>query len=279
MGVTASVGICAHNEEETIGELLDQILAENIPLEEIIVVVAGNDDTDSIVEKKSKEHPKITLVREGKRRGQSAAQNEIFERVDEGGLFLIDGDGLIKPGSLETMWDEYDGNTIIYGREIPDTPDNLTGRLIDRFWVLHHELSLRQPKYTTQLALQPAELIDSIPKEIVIDDEYIGLKAKAEGYEIKYLPEAEKRHNIKGDMLSFLRHRRKNWAGMFQIQKRGEGNLQSTGLKARFYLESLLKNSWREKFYLLTLGVLEFGAFLGGFKDALLNRWPYKWKR
>ena len=275
----ASVGICAHNEEETIGELLEQIASEDIPLEQIIVVVAGDDDTERIVREKKEVQPEIELVREEGRRGQSAAQNEIFERVTEDALYLIDGDGLIKPRSMEDMWEEYDGRSIIYGREIPETPDSLTGRLIDRFWELHHGMSLKQPKYTTQLALQPANLIDRLPPEIVIDDEHIGLKALEEGYEIKYVPEAEKHHNIKGDVRSFLRHRRKNWAGMFQIQSRGSDNLQSTGTKARFYLRNLIFNSWRERIYLVTLGLLELAAFLGGLKDAMLRNWPYKWKR
>lgn len=276
---TASVGICAHNEEETIGELLEQITDEDTPLEQIIVVVAGDDDTERIVKEKKESYPEIELVREKGRRGQSAAQNEIFDRATGDALYLIDGDGWIKPGSMEKMWEEYDGRSIIYGREIPETPDNLTGRLIDRFWELHHGMSLEEPKYTTQLALQPTDLIDRIPPEIVIDDEYIGLKAIDEGYEIKYIPEAEKHHNIKGDMRSFLRHRRKNWAGMFQIQARGSDNLQSTSTKARFYLKNLAFNSWGERIYLVTLGVLEMTAFLGGLKDAALRNWPYKWER
>lgn len=277
--VTVSVGICSHNEEETIGELLDQILAEEVPLKQVIVVVAGDDRTDEIVKKKMNENPEIELVREKERRGQSAAQNEIFERATEDALFLIDGDGWIKEGSLERLWAEYDGDSILYGREIPETPDNFTGRLIDRFWELHHRMSLKESKYTTQLALQPTKLIDHIPKEIVIDDEFIGLKAVKEGYRIKYVPGAEKHHNIKGDMRSFLRHRRKNWAGMFQIQSRGNENLQNTSTKAKFYLENLVHNSWRERLYLVTLGALEFGAFIGGFSDALRKRWPYRWKR
>lgn len=279
MVLKASAGVCAHNEEETIGQLVDQILSAEVPIEQLIVVVAGDDRTEEIVREKMSSNPEIEIVVEDERRGQSAAQNEIFERATEEALFLIDGDGWIKEGSLEALWSEYDEESILYGREIPETPDNFTGRLIDRFWELHHGMSLREPKYTTQLALQPTKLIDHIPKEIVIDDEFIGLKAIREGYTINYVPRAEKHHNIKGDMRSFLRHRRKNWAGMFQIQSRGDKNLQTTSTKAKFYLENLVHNGWKERLYLMTLGALEFGAFLCGLSDALRKRWPYKWKR
>lgn len=275
----ASVGICAHNEEETIGTLLDQIMEEDVPVEQVIVVVAGEDRTEEIVRSRSQNDSRIEMVREEERRGQSAAQNEILERVRNEALFLIDGDGLIKKGSLEALWREYDGESILYGREVPETPDNFTGKIIDTFWELHHSLSMRNPKYTTQLALQPSHLIDRIPVEIVIDDEYIGLEAAGKGYDIKYVPEAEKHHNIKGDIKSFARHRRKNWAGMFQIQEYGYSNLQSTRTKAKFFLRNFLASSTRRKFYLVILAIVELYAVAGALKDALTRDWPFLWKR
>ncbi|MFB6294164.1 MAG: glycosyltransferase family 2 protein, partial [Candidatus Nanohaloarchaea archaeon] len=90
-----SVGICAHNEEETIGLLLDAISAEQIDVDQVIVVAAGDDGTADIVADRADDHPEIKLVREDERRGQSAAQNEILDRVEEPLLFLIDGDGLL----------------------------------------------------------------------------------------------------------------------------------------------------------------------------------------
>lgn len=276
---SASVGICAHNEEETIGELLEQITAEEVPIEQIIVVVAGDDKTDEIVKEKGNKDSRIVMVREGERKGQSAAQNEILRRADHEALFLIDGDGLIKKGSLEALWREYDGKSILYGREIPDTPENFTGKVIDSFWELHHSLSLKMPKYTTQLALQPTSLIDNIPVEVVIDDEYIGLNAIDEGYEIKYVPEAEKHHNIKGNIRSFARHRRKNWAGMFQIQKFGYPNLQPTSSKAVFFAKSFIEASFRKKVYLSVLAIVEISAVIGALKDAYSKDWPFCWER
>lgn len=275
----ASVGICAHNEEETIGKLIDQIMEEQVPVRQVVVVVAGDDDTEEIVRTKMDFHEEVEIVLEGERRGQSAAQNEIFKRASEDMLFMIDGDGLIKSGSLEALWEENDGNSILYGREIPETPDNLSGSIIDHFWIMHHELSLRQPKYTTQIALQPTDLINHIPKDIVIDDEYIGQRAVKNGLKIKYVPEAMKFHNIKGDLKSFRRHRRKNWAGMFQIQRDEDETLQSTGLKAKFYLKNLFTGGPTKLVYSLLLGIIEISSFIGGLKDAIKDDWPYKWKR
>ncbi|MFB6147867.1 MAG: glycosyltransferase family 2 protein, partial [Candidatus Nanohaloarchaea archaeon] len=68
-----TVGICAHNEEETIGKLLEQVMEEDIPLSRIIVVVAGEDRTAGIVRRKQRKYPGIELIREENREGQTVA--------------------------------------------------------------------------------------------------------------------------------------------------------------------------------------------------------------
>ncbi|MFB6295116.1 MAG: glycosyltransferase family 2 protein, partial [Candidatus Nanohaloarchaea archaeon] len=73
-----AVGICAHNEEETIGPLLDRIFAEDVDVTQVIVVAAGDDRTVDIVEEKQEEYGDIVLVEEEGRGGQSAAQNKIL---------------------------------------------------------------------------------------------------------------------------------------------------------------------------------------------------------
>ncbi len=276
---TVSAGICVHNEEATIGELIEQIQRENAKIDEILVVASGYDRTKDIVREKSDKYGNITLIEESERRGQSAAQNTILQEAEGDLLLLIDGDGLIKPGSIETLLDAYDGTSILYGREIPSTPDTFAGSVIQAFWQLHHELSLQQPKYTTQLALLPADAIDRLPEQIVIDDEYMAWKAQQQGYSIRYIPEAAKYHNIKGDIKSFIRHHRRNWAGMFQMQELRGTTLQPTSLKARFYLAQLIRKPLKDKFPLLIVGVLESLAFLGGLYDSITGKWPYIWER
>ncbi|MFB6295115.1 MAG: hypothetical protein ABEI97_05115 [Candidatus Nanohaloarchaea archaeon] len=120
--------------------------------------------------------------------------------------------------------------------------DSFGNRVMAAFWEVHDALGRETPTFTTQLALVPADLVDRIPPEIVIDDEYLGQKARDDGREIIYVPDAVKLHNIKGDVKSFLRHRRKNWAGMIQIQRQGYENLQPTGLKLAFYLRYLFNS-------------------------------------
>lgn len=274
-----SVGICAHNEEETIGELLEQLGNEEVEIEEIIVVVAGYDNTDEIVREKATKYSHIQLIKEEERNGQSAAQNLLLSENSSDILFLIDGDGTIEEGSLNKMLQEFNGKNIILGREIPDTPDNMTGKIISSFWEIHHSMCKINPKFTTQLALIPGDLIESIPPEIVIDDEYIAIKALEKGYSISYVPSAKKYHNIKGDLKSFTRHRIKNWTGMFQMQNIGYENIQPTDQKAKFFLKYFRQSSWRNKPVLIAVGAIELLSVTMAVFNSIRGHWPYKWKR
>ncbi|MFB6203699.1 MAG: glycosyltransferase family 2 protein [Candidatus Nanohaloarchaea archaeon] len=274
-----TVGICAHNEEETIGELIEAVFSEELDLKEVILVVAGDDATEKIAREKREDHGDIRIIREEEREGQSAAQTKILEKTETDLLFMIDGDGVFTPGSMEKMVEEYDGGSILYGREYPLLGERFTHRVIQVFWEMHHELNRRTPSFTTQIALIPSDLVDRIPQEIVIDDEYLAQKAREQGMKVKYFPGAIKVHNIKGDVKSFFRHRRKNWAGMIQIQRMGYENMQPTRSKLRFYLEYFLRSSPRKMIYLAVLGWVELLALVLAYWDSFRGRWPYIWKR
>ncbi|MFB6294163.1 MAG: glycosyltransferase family 2 protein, partial [Candidatus Nanohaloarchaea archaeon] len=235
--------------------------------------------TVDIVQQKQEEYGGIELVEEGGREGQSAAQNKILDRVENDAVFLIDGDGVFTPGSMEAMMDAYDGDSLVYGREYPVLGDTFGQRVMAEFWKVHDALGRLTPAFTTQIALIPTDLVDRIPPEIVIDDEYLGQRAREEGRDIIYVPEAVKLHNIKGDVKSFLRHRRKNWAGMIQIQRQGYDNLQPTGLKLKFFLRYLFNSAPRSMLRLLVVGWIEFVALTLAYYDSVRGRWPYIWDR
>jgi glycosyltransferase involved in cell wall biosynthesis len=69
-----SVGICAYNEEENIGALLENLLTQqSLPHNsEIIVVCSGcTDETPSIVEKFARKDKRVKLILEEERRGKA----------------------------------------------------------------------------------------------------------------------------------------------------------------------------------------------------------------
>lgn len=272
-----SAGICAMNEEETIGDLIDQITEEDLDLQELIVVAGGTDSTVDIVEEKAGEYEEVQLVEEEERQGQAMAQNEILSRATGDAIFLIDGDGTIEKGSMEKMTEEYDGNCIIHGREIPVTDESFRGKMIDTLWEIHHEACLKEPKFSTQLGLIPSDLIEEFP-EVVLDDTYLQLEAEKKGYETIYMPEAVKYHNTSQDLRYYLAQREKNRSGVYQLRKMGYNPGSRLGLNLKTYFSEIRKHFPRVSPFIAIIS-LELVAAAYAQSRRLTDSFPSKWSR
>lgn len=276
--VEISVGICAHNEEDTIGELLEQVAEEDIPVKQVIVVAAGDDRTAEIAARKSLENPEMEVVREEEREGQTAAQNRILERVQDEAVLFLDGDGLIDPGSLERLYDRFDGENVVAGREIPVTGDSLIGRMIDRWSEVHHRICLDHPRFSTHLGIVPGNLIDSFP-DVVLDDVYIEHMAEREKRDIEYVEDAVKRHHMPDTWRFFFRQQEKNWAGRFQAEREGFIHRKPEGLLAGAYFAGFPYLEPRKLPSYLALGMLEIAAYITAKRRVLSGDFPVKWWR
>jgi glycosyltransferase involved in cell wall biosynthesis len=272
-----SVGICAMNEEETIGDLIEQIVAEDVDLQEIVVVAGGTDSTLEIVEEKSDEYGEIELVRETERRGQALAQNEILSRTTGDAIFLIDGDGTIKEGSMEKMMEVYDGKCILHGRETPITDQSFRGKMVSLLWDIHHETCLEEPKFSTQLGLMPADLVDRFP-EVVLDDTYVQLEAEKKSYRTVYIPDAVKYHNTSQDIRYYLVQREKNKSGIYQLRKMGYRPPSRAKLNLKTYLDEMINQFPRISAFLGIL-VLEIVAMAYAQMRRIADSFPNKWSR
>lgn len=272
-----SVGICAMNEEDTIGDLIEQIITEDLDLQEIVVVAGGTDSTLEIVERKEEKYEKIQLVKEKERQGQALAQNEILSRATGNAIFLIDGDGTIKEGSMEKMMEAYDSNSIIHGKETPVTDESFRGKMIATLWDIHHETCLKEPKFSTQLGLMPADLINSFP-EVVLDDTYVQLEAEKKGYRTIYIPEAVKYHNTSQDIRYYLVQREKNKSGVYQLRKMGYRPPSRVKLNLKTYLNEMLKSFPRISPFAAIL-LFEIIAMVHAQSRRFIDSFPNKWSR
>lgn len=275
---TVSIGVCAHNEEETIGELLDQTMNEDIPVEEVIVVVAGNDRTSEIVRDRQKLHDEIKLVEEESREGQIAAQNKMLERSNGDLILFLDGDGTIEPGSLEALYESFEPCKAVAGKEIPVTDDSFLGSVIDIYGEVHHQLCLQNPRFSTHLGIFRSNLIDSFP-EIILDDAYIEHLCHLNELEIDYVEDAVKHHNTPNTLRFFFHQQKKNWAGRFQAKQKGFIHTKPDGLLAEVFLNSLKESSFKDIPYLVTLGSLEAAAYISARFHQLTGSFPVKWWR
>lgn len=273
-----SIGICAHNEEDTIGKLIDQVMREKIPIKEVIVVVAGDDSSAEIVDRKSDKYDRIDLIIEKERQGQIVAQNKIISRSTGEALLFLDGDGLIKPGSLEALYEQFDGSNAVAGKEIPVTKDSFLGRIIDVYGKTHHQLCGRNARFSTHLGIIPSDLIETFP-EVVLDDVYVEHKCIQNSISIEYVPEAVKYHNTPNDLGFFFHQQKKNWAGRFQAQKKGFNHSKPESLLLKTFLDRMKSCPVNELPALIALGILEVAAYGAGKIHKLAGDFPKKWWR
>lgn len=273
-----SIGICAHNEEETIGKLLEQVADEQIPVKEVIVVVAGDDKTAEIASGKENLFNSLKIIEEEERRGQIVAQNKIMDEADAEAVLTLDGDGLIKDGSLEILYSEFDTENVVSGREVPITENSITGEIIDTYGRIHSKLCERTPRFATHLGIFPQDLIQSFP-EIILDDVYIEHKAIKNKMDIVYKEEAVKYHNMPENLHFFFNQQRKNWTGRFEAGKKGYKHTKPAGLLLKVFISYTVSSSPREITKLVALSGIEFSAYSFAAINSLLQRFNVKWRR
>ncbi|MCJ7470618.1 glycosyltransferase family 2 protein, partial [Candidatus Bathyarchaeota archaeon] len=97
-----SVIVCAYNEENSIGPLLENLVSQKVPPEivdrEIIVVASGcTDGTVDVVKKHMQGRTEIKLIEEKTRLGKASALNKAFEASTGEYIALVPAD--VEPAS------------------------------------------------------------------------------------------------------------------------------------------------------------------------------------
>jgi glycosyltransferase involved in cell wall biosynthesis len=106
MEVNYSVGVPVRNEEKTIVQTLDSILAQTIPPQEIIVCVNGSSDATyrKVLDMASVEK-KIKLITSAP--GKANAWNKIVSERLEDMMMFCDGDTVVNPEAAENMYKKF----------------------------------------------------------------------------------------------------------------------------------------------------------------------------
>ena len=131
-----SVIIPAYNAENTLGECLDSLLAQDYDNYEIIVVDDGSEDnTQGVAESYGSE--KIVCVRQSNG-GVSAARNAGIALARGEYVIFCDADDCVSPHYVRTLMDNADGDWLVVGavtesRELLDCEDTETASATFRY--------------------------------------------------------------------------------------------------------------------------------------------------
>ncbi len=210
IGVT--IGICAYNEEQNIGNLLEALLSQKTKvarIEEILVVASGcTDRTPEIVERFHMDHKDIRLIVERERRGKASAINEILQLAGGEVIILESADTLPAPETVERLICRFDDPSVgvVAAHPAPTDDENtFWGGLSHVLWDLHHRVSLQNPKTGEMFAFR--RVLKELPGDVGADEDWIRYEVESSGYRVSYEPQAAVYNSGPKSIQEFLRQR------------------------------------------------------------------------
>ncbi len=143
-----AVVICAHDEENVIGNLLENLQSQNYPAEKFHVFVLADHCKDGTV-KKANAFANVTVWERtgGERSGKGAVLNWGMEKIlqkqnDFDRVLFFDADNQIRPDFLQQMNGAFlAGAEIVTGRRLTENPfDSLISQWYTLYWAVVNSL-------------------------------------------------------------------------------------------------------------------------------------------
>ncbi len=230
MSKEVTIGICAHNEDRNIGNLLDNILnAQGLaPKSEVLIVCSGcTDKTVEIAQKYAAKDPRIVLFVENERRGKASAVNKILENAKGTNIIFISADTLPTKGCFARLISRLHVPDvgIVCGKPVPmDGQHSLLSKIVSILWISHDHVFKEMndaglARHASEMFCIRKGIIDKIPSEIVNDDAYLAVIAKKKGWFIKYEPKACVTISGPKTFLDYLQQRRRVIYGHYQLMR------------------------------------------------------------
>jgi cellulose synthase/poly-beta-1,6-N-acetylglucosamine synthase-like glycosyltransferase len=229
-----SMIVCAYNEENSIGPLLENLIQQDVPPEvfdrEIIVIASGcKDKTEAVVKEKAEKNRRITLISEPERSGKASALNKAFEACSGDYIALVPADVFPAGNALFNLLIPFRDPCVsaVSGRpmQAPDrVPGGFSGYLANmtyRLWArLMSKLNDRgeMAHCSGEFMAIRSDVKTAIPRDCAADDSYIAIAAKRKGH-IKFAFKAVCYNLMPSNLADYINQRRRWLYGHFQTKK------------------------------------------------------------
>lgn len=263
---TASVGVCAYNEERNIRQSLASISSQtlgNFILKEIIVVSSGSTDlTDAIVRDYASRDPGVRLVVQERREGKSSAVNLFMKEAKGDVLVLVNADNQLTDMALSRLLAPLSNGRvgIVGGHPVPiNTDRTIVGFAVRMLWDMHHRLSLVSPKTGELIAFR--NLGVRIPPGTNTDEDWIRMEIERRGYVTAYAPDAVVLNKGPESIREFMIQRTRVDIGEKCMKKRYGFTVPTWQIRSLMpAIQGLLKDNRRELSKVLGAVILELMA-------------------
>lgn len=282
--INCCIAIMAHNEEATIGRVLDGLLAQEtktVNIEEIRVVASGcTDRTEEIANEYAVRDSRIQLIKQPKREGKASAINLLKENTNQEVVVLHNADTLPTPNTIEALVAPFADPQIgmVGGHPVPINPTtNFMGYGAHFLWELHHQISLLHPKMGELVAFR--NIFRQIPHDSAVDEASIEPLIIGQGLRLHYAPDAIIRNKGPETIRDYLKQRRRIYAGHLYVQTLvGYRVSTMSGQRIASLFIKSAKLDWRYFIYGSGIVALEILARLLGIYDyTLWKRKPFAW--
>lgn len=283
--LNCSIGVFAHNEAGNIADLLKAILGQKTTyanITEIIVVSsASTDGTDDIVRDVAAVNPQVKLITQARREGKSAAINLFLSEASEAIAIIISGDVIPAESTIEKLVSAFKDSRVgaCGGRPMPVNPhDSFIGFAVHMLWRMHHRMALISPKLGEMIAFR--RVMESIPADSAVDEASIEAIIRAQGMELRYIPDAIIHNKGPENMSDFVKQRRRIQNGhLWLMDKQGYQVVsQNKGTLLKILMQEL---SAAPSDVLKILGVMLLEAYcraLGSWDYRIKKKNPFTWE-
>ena len=196
-----SVIIAAYNEEEVIGQRIENIMASDYPKDKIEVIVSSDGSTDrtnEIVRTMAYKYGNVKLVASKERGGKSAALNRAVPKAKGEVLVFTDANSVFEPSSLRVLVKPLSdekvgcvaGRKVIYGKDKNKEAEEF-------YWKYENFLKSRESLIHSCMgadgsiyALRKELYCFPDPNRGYADDGMISMYVISKGYRLIYEPKA-----------------------------------------------------------------------------------------
>ncbi len=194
-----TVIIPAYNEEETIGQTVDSVIASDYPADkmEVILVDDGSaDGTLSIMRSYSKRHPRLVKVIAKENGGKGTALNAALAVAKGDLIATLDSDSYVEPDALSKMTGFFrDGNTAAVTSVLKVAKPGNFLQQMQRVEYLVTVFSRRLLSYLNSVNVTPgplsmfrAEVFEAVggyDEHNILEDQEMALRIQAHNYRIE----------------------------------------------------------------------------------------------
>lgn len=232
--LTATMLIAARNEEETIGEKLETVLAQEVAPHSLHVLVVSDGSEDATLARvRAVGDARVSCFQTPTHGGKAAALNAGLARIGSDIVVFSDANSMLEPGAVLALLAPFADPTVggVCGRLMPDQGrrKGWIGRMEQWFWAYDNLLKWAEGRLGgavsaqgTLYAMRREYLPAPVPPDVA-DDFYISVQAPANGRVLAFAPGAVAREVVTDRTGDEFRRRvrstERGWRGLMKMSR------------------------------------------------------------